>query len=113
VIQGLVRYISRLGYRLLALSGIRAPVELVMQLTRQNFVPAVIDVPRVKTVLVLAPHMDDETIGCGGAILAHIAGGARVEVVFVTDGSRGFEPDVIARHTTEELRDIRKEEVSE
>ena len=37
-------------------------------------------------VLVLAPHPDDETLGCGGAIIRHRRRGDRVLVVFVTDG---------------------------
>lgn len=37
-------------------------------------------------VLVLAPHPDDEVLGCGGAILRHVAAGDRVTVIFVTDG---------------------------
>lgn len=40
-------------------------------------------------VLVLAPHMDDEAIGCGGAVLAHVAAGAQVRVVYMTDGCAG------------------------
>ena len=36
--------------------------------------------------LVLAPHPDDEVIGCGGAILAHNDAGAEVVVALITDG---------------------------
>lgn len=42
-----------------------------------------------RRVVVLAPHMDDEAIGCGGAILQHVAAGARVVVAFLTDGQAG------------------------
>jgi LmbE family N-acetylglucosaminyl deacetylase len=37
-------------------------------------------------VLVLAPHPDDETLGCGGTILQHRRAGDHVTVVQVTDG---------------------------
>ncbi len=40
-------------------------------------------------VLVLAPHADDEVIGCGGAIIAHINKHHPVKVVILTDSSRG------------------------
>ena len=38
-------------------------------------------------VLVLAPHPDDEIIGCGGTLARMIAHGARVTVLHATDGS--------------------------
>lgn len=41
-----------------------------------------------KRILVLAPHVDDETIGVGGTIIRHVQEGDKVTVVFVTDGSK-------------------------
>jgi len=38
--------------------------------------------------LVLAPHADDESFGCGGTIAALRAAGARVVIVVATDGAR-------------------------
>jgi LmbE family N-acetylglucosaminyl deacetylase len=110
VMKRLIRYLSKLGYRLLALGGIRAPIRLYMHLSRRNFIPTVVDVPLAENVLVLAPHMDDETIGCGGAILSHVAKGSNVEVVFITDGAAGFSKSDSAAYTPEKLRDIRKQE---
>jgi len=40
-------------------------------------------------VLVIAPHPDDETLGCGGTLLKHIAAGDSVSWLVVT---RGHEP---------------------
>jgi LmbE family N-acetylglucosaminyl deacetylase len=37
--------------------------------------------------LVLAPHQDDETLGCGGTIMARLDAGWSVEVAFATDGA--------------------------
>jgi LmbE family N-acetylglucosaminyl deacetylase len=45
--------------------------------------------PQAETVLVLAPHMDDETIGCGGTLAKHAARGASITVAFLTDGGAG------------------------
>lgn len=45
--------------------------------------------PGAETVLVLAPHMDDETMGCGGTLALHAQRGATVTVVFLTDGRNG------------------------
>lgn len=45
--------------------------------------------PGAEKVLVLAPHMDDETIGCGGTLALHAQRGAQITVVFLTDGRNG------------------------
>lgn len=45
--------------------------------------------PGAENVLVLAPHMDDETIGCGGTLALHAQRGAKIAVVFLTDGRNG------------------------
>jgi LmbE family N-acetylglucosaminyl deacetylase len=45
--------------------------------------------PGAERVLVLAPHMDDETIGCGGSVALHVQRGAEVTVAFLTDGRHG------------------------
>jgi LmbE family N-acetylglucosaminyl deacetylase len=45
--------------------------------------------PGDERILVLAPHMDDEVIGCGGTLARHVACGADVTVIFLTDGRQG------------------------
>tara|TARA_Y100001968_G_C19446890_1_gene765886 strand:+ start:3773 stop:4450 length:678 start_codon:yes stop_codon:yes gene_type:complete len=44
-----------------------------------------------QSILIIAAHPDDETIGCGGAILRHVSNGDNVNVLTLTDGvgSRG------------------------
>jgi len=44
-----------------------------------------------KPVLVLAPHPDDETFGCGGTIRMLTEGGVAVDVAFLTRGEQGIE----------------------
>jgi LmbE family N-acetylglucosaminyl deacetylase len=41
------------------------------------------------STLVIAPHPDDETLGCGGTIVMQARSGAPLNVVVVSDGSRG------------------------
>lgn len=42
-------------------------------------------------VLVLSPHPDDETFGCGGTIRMLTEGGIDVDVAFLTKGEQGVE----------------------
>lgn len=44
-----------------------------------------------RTILVIAAHPDDETLGCGGTIAHHITKGDHVSILFLADGegSRG------------------------
>jgi len=51
--------------------------------------PILLAAPPRGSVLVFAPHPDDESLGCGGAIALHHRQGDRVTVVFATDGAAG------------------------
>ena len=48
-------------------------------------------------VLVISPHYDDETIGCGGTLLLHRNAGSVVRVVFATNCEDGISSPYIAR----------------
>lgn len=43
---------------------------------------------RNKRILVLAPHVDDDFIGCGGLILKALQNGSEVDICYITDGNR-------------------------
>lgn len=61
----------------------------------------------VRRCLVLAPHPDDEVLGCGATILLKRASGTAVRVVFATDGRHSHDagripPETLARRREEE-----------
>ncbi|WP_041583517.1 PIG-L deacetylase family protein [Bdellovibrio bacteriovorus] len=58
-----------------------------------------------KNVVVIAPHPDDETLGCGGTILKHIKSGDSVHWIIVTRMS--------TERFTETQRSRRSSEISE
>lgn len=60
-----------------------------------------------KRVLVLAPHADDETIGCGGTLALHAAAGDPVRIVFLTNGAKG---DMLQRYERDEYISLRRRE---
>ncbi len=60
--------------------------------------------------LVVAPHPDDETLGCGAAIVQMCKAGRRVRVVAVTDGRAseekcGLSPEGLAQRRKKEMLD--------
>lgn len=67
-------------------------------MTEQQLIPyqAVREIP-ARSVLVLAPHPDDEVFGCGGTLARHAAAGIPVHVVVATDG--GFCAEAADRST--------------
>ena len=60
--------------------------------------------------LVIAPHPDDETLGCGATILRKRAAGSTVSVAIVTDGKHRNRQ---SRLTMDEIGEIRRREAIE
>ena len=63
-----------------------------------------------RKVLVLAPHPDDETIGCGGSLCLHRKANDPVKIVFLTNGAKG---DWSGKRSRETIVAIRKGEAGE
>jgi LmbE family N-acetylglucosaminyl deacetylase len=63
-----------------------------------------------RSALVLAPHPDDETLGCGATILRKIQAGTRVTVAVVTDGRHSHRSEYL---TPDELAALRRLEMVE
>lgn len=72
-----------------------------MKIREHDFVPYAAETTMPGTnPLILAPHPDDEVLGCGGAIMRHLAAGETVQVIIVTDGAFGEERDRRAQTQT-------------
>lgn len=62
-------------------------------------------------IVILAPHPDDETLGCGGLIATRASEGRRIVVIVVTDGRALLRRFGIAADPTElEVSAMRKDE---
>lgn len=56
-------------------------------------------------ILIIAPHPDDEILGCGGTIAKHIANGNDVFVAIVTKGCKPLFSDDSVEQVREECRE--------
>lgn len=66
-----------------------------------------------KTVIVFAPHPDDETMGCGGTIAKKISEGFEVIIVSLTDGRHAFSKvlGINVNPNPEDVKRLRREEL--
>lgn len=97
----MIRKLARGIYRHLLPSGAKNSLRLWTLLDAPDGPPGLIETFPESRVLVLAPHMDDEVIGCGGTLHLHALTGARITVVFLTDGSQS-DPGMRARCASEQ-----------
>lgn len=103
--------------RRLSFYKIRDYVSLYRRLTTHTRPPDMVPPPLKERGLVLAPHMDDEVIGCGGTLYKYALMGGEITVVYMTDGRKGNPelydrglPEEEIRISEEKLVGIRKEE---
>ncbi len=66
--------------------------------------PVPIKAPFGKSMLVLAPHQDDEAIGCGGALILQLRTGNAASIVLLQDGADGHDELGMSRQQLKELR---------
>jgi LmbE family N-acetylglucosaminyl deacetylase len=59
----------------------------------------------MKTILVIAPHPDDEVLGCGGTIAKHRKNGDKIELCILT---KAYLPDWTKKFIENRKREIKK-----
>ncbi|WP_031494872.1 PIG-L deacetylase family protein [Bryobacter aggregatus] len=60
--------------------------------------------PLGESLLVVAPHQDDEAIGCGGALALQVRAGKQARIVLLQDGAGGHEDLGMTRSQMSALR---------
>ncbi len=91
-------------------------VDLALRLIETEFFvqelhPQPLPFEKLESLLVIAPHQDDETIGAGGTLLLASKSGAKIDIVFLTDGTpnhhqKGTSPMDTSRIRQEEAFDV-------
>ena len=64
--------------------------------------------PVGERALVLAPHPDDETLGCGGTVQLLLAADKRVKVIFLTSGEKADQSQVHSEYAVQREREAEK-----
>ncbi len=105
------RLVNSAHYRLAA-DHVGNSLTLSQLLTETYRQPRLVDLPEGRRILVLAPHMDDEILGCGGTLRKHVLDGASVTVAFMTDGRHG-DPELNATRLPESERRERERRLVE
>jgi LmbE family N-acetylglucosaminyl deacetylase len=104
------KQLVRRGWRLVVPKRARNSLRLWLMLELPDLAPVLIDDFAQRGVVVLAPHMDDEIIGPGGAVVLHVRAGAAVTFVFMTDGKAGDHSAPHPRPSPQQVGQIRRAE---
>jgi len=87
--KGFLQHVVRGAYRVMVPKNAKNTLRMWLLLDEQDKPPRPVADFTAGPVLVIAPHIDDEVIGCGGTIRRHVLAGAPTTVVYMTDGSKG------------------------
>jgi LmbE family N-acetylglucosaminyl deacetylase len=78
--------IKRVSFIILYISLALVNVCLAAQTPQVQSLSAIEPIKKDDCILILAPHPDDETIGCAGIIQEAVSKGAKVKVAYLTNG---------------------------
>lgn len=53
---------------------------------KDDIVPLSLPIQQFKRIVILSPHQDDEVIGAGGTLLLAKSAGAKIQIIYTTDG---------------------------
>ena len=108
----IVRFLySRTNYKFFLKTTLRdLDVRIAQLLCTMDVFPAVLNPVLVKApfgrrMLVIAPHQDDEMIGCGGALLLQKKSGRSAQVLFLQDGGDEHADDGLTREEMVRVRE--------
>jgi LmbE family N-acetylglucosaminyl deacetylase len=88
----MIRSILKSVYQNLLPLRIKNSIDLFGQLRHDNFDrPELVQKENLRhnNILVLAPHPDDDVIGCGGILGIYQKMGAKITIAYMTDGRKG------------------------
>jgi LmbE family N-acetylglucosaminyl deacetylase len=85
----MIRDLAYRAYRFFFPRWIKNALERSIVELERFHAPRTLALPPGGRVLVLAPHPDDESIGCGGTVRKYVESNASVRVVMLTDGRDG------------------------
>jgi LmbE family N-acetylglucosaminyl deacetylase len=108
--KNILKQLVRRGWRLVVPKQARNSLRLWLMLETPDLAPTLIGDFAANGVVVLAPHMDDEIIGPGGAVTLHVRAGSAVTFVFMTDGKAGDHSAPPPRPSPEQAGQIRRAE---
>lgn len=104
----------KLSKVLFSLNSLRKALgsELFFNSTKFDFHIQILNDLKVANVLVLAPHPDDDSFGCGGTIKKMANSGAKITVAYFCDGGGGIKEtrDKTQDTNNKELVETRKKE---